>query len=263
MATWTVYRKGTKIVFDSPYSNEEALKIADELENSFAADLVRKAKKFGLSDKQWAWIHRLVWEKDHPEAKVEKKVVTTTVCGILELFETAHANLKYPKLLFSIEGQDVKIQRAGAKSKHKGCLNLTDGKAYGENKWFGRINTDGSITVSGLMTDAILALLLALDKAPAETIEKYGKATGNCVCCGLPLTNSAVIGYGEKCAANWNLPYDKTLVKIHAAHLKSDVDSGEMVDEPDWTKAKKATVETVVTESAHSTVGVEDNGVPF
>jgi len=265
MATWTVYRKGTKLVFDSAYSNEEALKLAGLLKNDFAADLVGKAKKFGLSDKQWAWIHRLVWEADNPKAKVETKVSAddVTVDAVVALFEHAHGSLKFPKLVFEINGQTVKLARVGS-GKNAGRINLTDGRPYGENTWFGRINKDGSVTVSGSMTEDVLALLVALDKAPKATIEKYGKASGNCVCCGLPLTQSAVIGYGEKCSKNWNLPYDKALVKAHAEHLKSDSEeAAEMVTEADWSKVEKATVETVVTEAAPVAVGCEDNGEAF
>ena len=264
MATWTVYRKGTKLEFDSPYSNEEALKLAGLLKNDFAADLVGKAKKFGLSDKQWAWIHRLVWEADNPKAKVEKKVdASITVDAVVALFEHAHGSLKFPKLVFEINGQTVKMARVGS-GKNAGCINLTDGKPYGENTWFGRINTDGSVTAGSALTEDVLALLKALDHAPKATIEKYGKASGNCVCCGLPLTQSAVIGYGEKCAANWNLPYDKAAVKAHAAKLAGvSEEAAEMVEDADWSAAKKATVETVVTEIATPVAVAEDDGEAF
>src|SRR2546422_946053 len=64
------------------------------------------------------------------------------VSGVFALFETAISNsLKYPKIrLQTSNGQNVVLSRAGDKSRYNGQIQITDGRPYGANTYFGRID---------------------------------------------------------------------------------------------------------------------------
>src|SRR5439155_5606106 len=94
---------------------------------------------------------------------------TLNVSGVFSLFEHAIAHsLKYPKIrLQTSTGQNVVLSRAGDKSKYTGQIQITDGRPYGANTYFGRIDKDGIFHVS--TADASVPGLLArLSDNPAN-----------------------------------------------------------------------------------------------
>jgi hypothetical protein len=135
--------------------------------------------------------------------------------AVMALFARGNSKIKYPKIrLITDDRKDVVLSLAGDRSAHKGTLNVTDGGSFDNNIWYGRIAKTGKFDKSARreaqpnMT-SVVALLTALGQDPAGTAAKYGKLTGQCCFCALPLTDerSTEVGYGQKCASNWGLPW--------------------------------------------------------
>jgi hypothetical protein len=145
--------------------------------------------------------------------QVQKQVDVGSFDGVIELFKTAGKNLPYPKIWLKVEGKPIMLAVAGANSKAPGTINITDGRPFGQNTWYGRVTPQGvwerSQQAQGSMMTSLTAFLAELSTTPAETASKYGKLTGNCMFCRKPLTDgrSTEVGYGKKCASNYALPY--------------------------------------------------------
>lgn len=128
------------------------------------------------------------------------------------LFEQAIANtLKYPKIrLQTTHGNAVVLSRAGAKSKYTGQIMITDGRPYGQNTYYGRIDTHGTFHASAQSNSDITALLSRLASNPVDAARNYGRLTGNCCFCDMKLTDarSTANGYGPVCAKRFGLQWD-------------------------------------------------------
>lgn len=137
--------------------------------------------------------------------------------GIVAFFDAASENLATPKILFenvhriNIGGGDVKLSRAGSRSKHFGKVFVTNAEEWGssDRKFYGSIGTDALFTPSTDCTDSIHSLLSRFDDDPIGVASKEGKASGNCAFCSKALTTerSREVGYGPKCAKNYGLNY--------------------------------------------------------
>jgi hypothetical protein len=144
-----------------------------------------------------------------------QKVNVGDMNGVIALMQRGGSLLKNPKinLMIPSSNQMVELKIAGAKSSVPGSVNVTDGRPFGENIWFGRISPKGewspSRSVSPETMTALQALLTALAANPAEVATAYGRLTGRCFACNLPLSNarSTEVGYGEVCASRYGLPW--------------------------------------------------------
>jgi uncharacterized protein DUF6011 len=137
----------------------------------------------------------------------------TTLKGIYTLFDTAIASrLKYPSIsLQTSKGSPIEIKRAGNKSRYQGQLMITDGRPFGSNAYYGRIDQTG-VFYSGRETcTELLPLLQRLADNPAEVAGEYGRLTGRCSFCSLALTDpeSTAVGYGPICASHYGLPHGR------------------------------------------------------
>lgn len=134
--------------------------------------------------------------------------------GVIGLLGRAKgAGLKFPKLWLQLpNGDDLRLTVAGAKSKYTGSVMLTDGKPFGQSKYFGRISPEGEL-VLGRDGEAVKAELVSLltevATDPVTVAKRYAKLTGNCMFCSLALTDarSTAMGYGPICAKHWGLPW--------------------------------------------------------
>lgn len=208
---------------DSIRSLVESGALAD---NEFACRLARARH---LSSEQRKWCHILSTECHERAEHVGRASATAghTPCGdamrtgeptspdpgvfngIVELLDMAHESLKYPKVRLVVDGGDVVLARAGDKSRRPGVINITDGRPYGANTWYGRIERDGAIVASRSITDAIVDELVRLSADPAKVAAGHGKLTGSCCFCGksLETDESLAVGYGPTCAKNYKLPW--------------------------------------------------------
>ena len=98
---------------------------------------------------------------------------------------------------------------------------MTDGKAFGNNTWYGRVDTAGKFEMSPKVdtqtASAIVALLVNFATNPAKVASLYGKHTGHCCFCARTLTDarSVSVGYGPICADKFGLPWGMRLCLIN------------------------------------------------
>lgn len=202
--------------------NQEALaaslfalsQVMDNLDGSskqFAADLLKQGNQRGyLSDKQLYWVAKLTEKGNKPALPPHPTEKVGDFEGVFKLFAKAQAKLKYPKITLEVDGFPVALQPS-MKSKHGEIVNVTDGKPYGQNLWFGRVSKDGVYTQNSFVPEErakpVRRLLQAMSQDPAKTAKEYGRLTGRCCFCNSKLTDekSTAAGFGPVCAANYGL----------------------------------------------------------
>lgn len=200
--------------FESDLTNEEAIHVmAENVDSSFAASLFTQYIKRGdLSPKQWPWVHYLCFVYFNPPQK-SKIVLETDWSKLIVFFDNAvKRGLKWPKIRFDIEGKPVVLSRAGDRSKYPGSINITDGRRFNDNIWYGRIiKTDDEVDYqpSHQASDTVLSFLQDFANDPIRISSEYGKKTGNCCFCAKKLSteDSVFTGYGKVCSNKYGLPY--------------------------------------------------------
>jgi hypothetical protein len=166
-----------------------------------------------LSDGYLPWPQKLI---DRAKGIVPARPQAASVgnlSGLIGLFKTAGANLKWPKVKLAIAGKAVVLSVAGAKSKAPGSINIKGEGSFEDAPWYGRVSPEGQYDPSRSVTPefqaALVALLTGLSNDPAKTVQEYGKLTGQCMFCGQSLFGadgrSVAAGFGETCAKNWGL----------------------------------------------------------
>jgi hypothetical protein len=224
-------KKGMSV--ETTMTNLEALEALATLTaiSSFAADLVSKARKYGLSADQWAWAHKLVIDDRAKKAGADQAQPTVVrganLRGLVDLLTAAQGNeIKWPKIRLEIQrneedavimAQPVVLSLCGAGSRNPGAVRVTNGRPYGspEARFYGMILPDGSwdrmwVPFRGLgIAQKALTVLEALAADPASVARVQGALTGCCSFCGKELTTreSVGAGYGPVCAEKWNLPW--------------------------------------------------------
>lgn len=214
--TLTVFVKGQPVSFESAfYSDADALRcLREKARGDFAADLVRQEQRRGLSEKQWAWVHKLATEALQAKPAAPAAPALDADLGeIIEMMDrAADAQKRAPRIVLERDGQRVVLARAGSRAKEPGTVNVTDGGPYGDNVWFGRVGRDGVMRPSRRMTDGVRALLRELAANPAKVAAQHGVATGCCCFCARDLSTaeSRTAGYGPVCAERFGLPWGDT-----------------------------------------------------
>ena len=201
-------------ILDLP-ENLKKLRVAlpklDARSKEFANSLLTQAAGRGLSVAQYKWVVKLIERADAP-APVAPQLEATTVAGlkvVVDMFDKAAEHLKYPHMLLKVNGDVMRLSRAGATAKNPGSVNLTTKGSFEDRIWYGRINRDGTWTPGKAHHADIQAVLAALARDPAGIAAAYGHATSECCFCGIELTDprSVKMGYGPICAGNYDLPW--------------------------------------------------------
>ena len=182
----------------------------DKISSGFATSLFSQFEKRGtLSDKQWGWVLKLVDQVDNPPPPSQK---LPNIKGVLALMKRAvdPKGKTFPKLWLKLSDSDLRIHRATSASKYNGQLMLTDGKGYGRNLYFGRIDTKGDLFLAHegkQRSQEIIDLLTRLVADPEKVVSEYGNLSGNCFACHKQLTDdrSIRVGYGKVCAKKFGL----------------------------------------------------------
>lgn len=114
----------------------------------------------------------------------------------------------WPKVKLAFNEHPLVLTVAGPKSRTPDVVNLTDGGGYGQNKWYGNIDTFGVYAPSESArnlhrTDKIQLweLLARLKRDPERVFAEYGRHFGVCCLCGRELTNKSSVraGIGPVC----------------------------------------------------------------
>jgi len=168
----------------------------------------------GLSEKQEYWF-RLLYAVGLGLVPPELDKVAVDVgsmTGLYALFKKAKQHLKYPRICLSLADETpVVLSLAGPSAAHPNAINVTDGKPYGENIWYGRVNQEGKWSQNTKLPEESLAkvgrLLKHLSESPVATAKKYATLTGRCCFCNKELTekHSTAAGFGETCAKHFGL----------------------------------------------------------
>jgi hypothetical protein len=178
----------------------------------FASSLINQFSRKGtLSPKQTPWVTKLVaLAKGEAPAPPEPQQVGD-LTGLIQLFKTAGAKLKWPKIRLTINGVPVVLSLAGQRSKAPGSLSIAGDGGWSDRSWYGRVSPEGAFSPSRSLTPAFAAdlvpVLERLSTKPLETIQTIGKFYGRCILCNLVLSDerSLAAGFGETCAKNWGL----------------------------------------------------------
>lgn len=160
-----------------------------------------------LTVSQWGFVKSLVGQATNVSI-VTAGVDVGDFAGVIDLFLVAKEHIKYPKVsLVNSEGDIVQLSMAGSRARYPGTINVTDGGKYGDNTWYGRVDTSGKFQKTQAATPAIVSLLKQLADNPHLAASFNGKATNNCCFCSKDLThaNSVAAGYGPICAGHWGL----------------------------------------------------------
>ena len=158
-----------------------------------------------ITSRIWAGGFACVSERAKQEASER-----VALDGVMALFDKAKGKLKFPKIrLATDEGSPVVLSLAGPRSKYNGQVMVTDGGPFGDNVWYGRIDTDGSVYPSRSMSEEVMTLLRDLSSDAAEVTGSYGRKTGSCSFCARHLQDkrSVQVGYGPVCADKFGLPW--------------------------------------------------------
>ena len=116
---------------------------------------------------------------------------------------------EWPKVRLSFNEYPLVLTVAGDRARMPGSVNLTDGGSYGQNKWYGRISTDGVFAPAEATRNLpdedkteLWSLLSRLRGGDAEQVfAEYGKRFGVCCMCGREFTNERSVheGIGPVC----------------------------------------------------------------
>ena len=128
---------------------------------------------------------------------------------VVKILHDANEHIQYPRIELN---NNFTLALASANSKYPKSVNITDGKPFGSNKWFGRLSTGGTLFMPTHMQSAAELLQVELDLFqldPAKYATAYGKARGNCMFCRKNLTSpqSVAVGYGPICADHYGLAW--------------------------------------------------------
>lgn len=188
----------------------------DPNSKQFVKELVQKFQKYqSLSEKQEYWL-RFHYSKALGLTQAPEKVVTEvgSMAGVVTMFNHAKQHLKYPKIeLQDEEGNRVVLKMAGQTAKAPGTINVTDGGAFGQGWWFGRVTADGKFEQNSKApvdrVALVSKLLRALSKDPAGVAGAHGHLTASCCFCNthIETDESLAVGYGPVCAKNFGLPW--------------------------------------------------------
>lgn len=180
----------------------------------FAGNIISYAKRNGApSPGQQPYVQKLINQAKGlitPTPRETEEV--GSMMGLIALFSKAKQHLKFPKISLQVNGNPVRLAM-GIRGAGAGCVNVTDGGPYENNRWYGRVSPQGTWTKGRHFPEAndVRELLKEMAADPARTAQAYGRLTGNCCFCNKTLTDakSTDVGYGPVCADHYGLPWGK------------------------------------------------------
>lgn len=159
-----VNRKGKQISTtrsDKDAFNELERRVEEGNAGTFAADLISKGTRYGLSDEQFWWVHSLLEPVDHAEIPCGE--ITARMHDAL-LNGVKMRNMKCN--LLTEGGQPIRLSMAGSRSKYHGDVWVTDDGEYPSNRLFGRIEQSTGIFKGHNVPEDVQILLIAIQENP-------------------------------------------------------------------------------------------------
>lgn len=199
-------------VVETTLTDDEAMEIVRGMGgwNSFAASLYAQyLERNSLSPRQWPWVHKLATEQVAREKNREEDP-SSRFENVPPLFRRAlDSGLRYPRITLDMDEGRVMLKVAGPRSKTPGAIHVTDGRSYGENTYYGRIDKDGTWHPGRRTPGWVSETLAALNDQTLSFVVRYGRQTGSCCFCNRELTTreSVAAGYGPVCAGHYGLPW--------------------------------------------------------
>ena len=192
--TFTVTAKGEVITFTSTLSDAEVLQTLRGLRSSFAQDLAAKFNR--LSEKQYAWAHKLAVDNTQPQ-KVDN-TQPSQFEALFNAFEAAKAK-GAKRLTLRFEGINVKPNRDLSALWVTSQTEKEEGNYGLQPKYLGKVTRQ---QIDSRLSDDVKEVILSASKDPLTAAIRYGKVSGECSCCGRELTDSQSIaqGSGPVCA---------------------------------------------------------------
>lgn len=148
------------------YTDKEAFDIvAQAVKNrsmgNFASDLIDKGNRYGLSEEQFWWVHKLA---NQQEVKIQAG-------NILHVFTQAALNgvsTRHLKQSFETPGGTVGLSISGLSSRHAGTIWVTDGGKYPDNKLYGKIDKAHGIFTGTDVPPYVIELIKELNDNPIK-----------------------------------------------------------------------------------------------
>jgi len=157
-------RKGktlTTVRTDKEAFDELERQVQDGQQDTFAADLVYKGARNGLSEEQFWWVHKLLEPRD--ECMIPVGNITHRMHAALD----AGASMRSLKVeLRTSDDQPVKLAMAGSRSKYSGDVWVTDDGAYPDNRLYGRIEHTTGVFKGHNVPVSVQDLLRAVQSNP-------------------------------------------------------------------------------------------------
>jgi len=201
--TFTVTARGESVTFTSTLSDEKVLQTLRGLRSTFAADLAAKFNR--LSDKQYAWAHKLAVDSINrqTESQAQTNNEGAQFARLFEVFKAAKARgLK--RLTLRLSGVNVKPNRDLTMLWVTSQTEKEEGNYGLQPKYLGKITPN---SLDSRLADDVKAVLFEAANDPLTAAIRYGKETGSCSCCGRDLTNAESIrlGIGPICREKFGL----------------------------------------------------------
>ena len=201
--TFTVTARGESVTFTSTLSDEKVLQTLRGLRSTFAADLAAKFNR--LSDKQYAWAHKLAVDSINrqTESQAQTNNEGAQFARLFEVFKAAKSRgLK--RLTLRLSGVNVKPNRDLTMLWVTSQTEKEEGNYGLQPKYLGKITPN---SLDSRLADDIKAVLFEAANDPLTAAIRYGKETGSCSCCGRDLTNAESIrlGIGPICREKFGL----------------------------------------------------------
>jgi len=192
--TFTVVCKGESITFESTLSDAKVLQTLRGLGSNFAQDLARKFNR--LSDKQYAWAHKLAVDANTPAVVTDNQ--TTQFEALFNAFEAAKSK-GAKRLTLRFEGINIKPNR-DVTALWVTSQTETEMGEYGlKPKYLGKVSRNA---IDSRFSDTVRETIMSAASDPISAAIRYGKVSGSCSCCGRELTVKESIerGIGPICA---------------------------------------------------------------
>ncbi len=200
--TFTVTARGEAVTFTSTLSDDKVLETLRQLRSSFAADLAAKFNR--LSEKQYAWAHKLACDSLNQQAESAEDANSEPQFNrLFSVFQAAKSRgLK--RLTLRLSGVNVKPNRDNTALWVTSQTETEEGSYGPQPKYLGKVTPN---RLDSRLSDDVKAVLLEAASDPLTAAVRYGKETGSCSCCGRDLTNpqSIELGIGPICREKFGL----------------------------------------------------------